>query len=156
MIDSSIVHEHVARYFPQTLPTAANNTSNDPSQRKAVGAVCHGVMVLSSATYPSDMSNAGKSILHDVETTALPATFEKAAYYCTRLWLGDYYKTYGAGSENVQESVTKKLARKEQFKNSIGLGPFIVEDQRYRYVSARWPGDAKLLSEKLVKLVRDP
>lgn len=154
VIDSSTVHQHIAQYFPQTLSTAPNNTTNDPSQKKAIGAVCHGVMVLSSSIYPPDTSNAGKSVLYDVDTTALPAAFERAAYYGTKLWLGDYYKTYGAGSENVQDSVTEKLASKEQFKNNIGLTPFIVEDQKYRYVSARWPGDVKLLAERLVKLVQ--
>lgn len=153
MIDSPIIHSHVAKYFPQTLcSAAAGNVTGDG--KKAVGAVCHGVMVLSSSVYPAGTSNAGKSVLHDVDTTALPATFEKVAYYGTKLWLGDYYKTYGAGSENVQDSVTKVLDDKSQFKNYVGMSPFVVEDKRYRYVSARFPGDAKLLSKKLVQLVK--
>ena len=151
VIDSPIVHRHVAKYFPETLRSAAG----ERLQKKAVGAVCHGVMVLSSTMYPEGSSNAGKSVLHDVDTTALPATFEKVAYYGTKLWLGDYYKTYGAGSENVQESVTKVLNNKSQFKSSTGMSPFVVEDPKYRYISARFPGDAKLLGEKLVQLVKE-
>lgn len=155
VIDSPIVHAHVAKYFPETLRSAGNNVTGKSLQKKAVGAVCHGVMVLSSSTYPEGSSNAGKSVLHDADTTALPATFEKVAYYGTKLFLGDYYKTYGAGSENVQESVTKVLDNKSQFKNSVGTSPFLVDDPKYRYLSARWPGDAKLLGEKLVHLVKE-
>jgi hypothetical protein len=32
---------------------------------------------------------------------------------------------------------------------------FVVEDARYNYVSARYPGDAEKLAERLVELVKD-
>jgi len=30
----------------------------------------------------------------------------------------------------------------------------VVEDEKYNYISARYPGDAELLSEKLVAMVK--
>jgi putative intracellular protease/amidase len=91
LIDSPIIHKHLASYFPATTK---------PSSR-TVAAVCHGVMVLSQ-TEGAD----GKSVIHECVTTALPARFEQVAFWGTRAFLGDYYKTYGSGSENVEESVS--------------------------------------------------
>ncbi len=90
LIDSHTIHKLLAAYF---------STTTKPSKR-TVAAVCHGVMVL------SETKNAvGKSVIHDCSTTALPALFEQAAFWSTRLFLGDYYKTYGIGSDNVEASV---------------------------------------------------
>lgn len=97
VIDSAAVHALLAAYFPQTRRTGGGSG-------KVVAAVCHGVMVLSASRLAS-----GASVLHDSQTTALPTRFEQAAYWGTRLFLGDYYKTYGAGSENVEESVCSVL-----------------------------------------------
>lgn len=90
VIDSSVVHKLLVDYYPKT---------KKPSH-KVIGAVCHGVMALSNAK-----SDDGKSVLHGCVTTALPARFEQLAYWGTRVFLGDYYKTYGAGSEEVEVSV---------------------------------------------------
>ena len=125
LIDSTIMHKHLASYFPAT---------QKPSS-KAVAAVCHGVMVLSE-TEGAD----GKSIIHECVTTALPTRFEQVAFWGTRAFLGDYYKTYGAGTDNVEESVSsrnsitiestkfqqvrKRLDNpKKQYKNSLGMSP---------------------------------
>ncbi len=90
LIDSPLIHKFLASYF---LATAKPST-------KSVAAVCHGVMVLSET-----QGMGGKSIIHDCVTTALPAKFEQVAYWGTRAFLGDYYKTYGAGSDDVETSV---------------------------------------------------
>ena len=95
LIDSPIMAKHLASYFPQTMK---------PS-KKAVAAVCHGVMALAAAKH-EDGPERGKSVMHEVETTALPGAFEQGIFWATRLVLGDYYKTYGAGSEHVQASVS--------------------------------------------------
>ena len=182
VIDATIIHEHLTRYFPQTLrsatvPTLAiNDPDNGPSKgTKSIAAVCHGVMVLAEATHSHSPSspntqeelqqspgeklpvseNAGQSLLWDVETTALPAFFEHAAFWGTRLFLGDYYKTYGAGSPCVEHSVSKRLRNKKQWKGYAGFSPFVVEDRKYRYMSGRWPGDAALLAEKVVGMVKE-
>lgn len=91
IIDSPKVHQLMAEFFPKT---------KKPS-KKAVAAVCHGVMVLSE----SKDSN-GDSVIKECVTTALPAGFERVAFWGTRAFLGDYYKTYGAGSEHVEQSVS--------------------------------------------------
>ncbi|KAI0505416.1 class I glutamine amidotransferase-like protein [Xylaria bambusicola] len=137
VIESPTVHKLMLDYFPKT---------KKPSH-KVVAAVCHGVMVLSESKDAN-----GRSIIHDCVTTALPTRFEKTAYWGTRAFLGDYYKTFGHGSENVQESVTKALASPAQFKSSLNPGPFVVEDENYNYISARYPGDAVLFAEEIIKL----
>ncbi len=54
----------------------------------------------------------GKSAIHDFVTTALPGAFESGIFWGTRVFLGDYYKTYGAGSENVEAYVRHELQTK--------------------------------------------
>ncbi|KAH6682474.1 class I glutamine amidotransferase-like protein [Halenospora varia] len=140
LIDSDIIHKHLAAYFP---------TTQKPSP-KTVAAVCHGVMVLSETN-----GEDGKSVIHECVTTALPTRFEQAAFWGTRAFLGDYYKTYGAGSDNVEESVRKRLDNPEkQFKSSLRLNPFVVQDEKYNYISARFPADAQLLAEQTIALVQ--
>ncbi|KAI5859957.1 class I glutamine amidotransferase-like protein [Durotheca rogersii] len=137
LIDSPVVHALVLDYFPQT---------RKPS-RKVVAAVCHGVMALSESK-----DAAGRSVLRDCVTTALPAKFEQAAYWSTRAVLGDYYKTYGHGSDDVETAIKKVLADPSQFKASLNPGPFTVEDEHYNYISARYPGDAEVFAEEIIKL----
>ena len=62
-------------------------------------------MVLSESSLPD-----GKSVLHDATTTALPGIMEQGIFWATRAFLGDYYKTYGAGSDSVQTSVMALLS----------------------------------------------
>lgn len=95
LIDSPIMAQHLASYFPQTVKPSKKN----------VAAVCHGVMSLAAAKL-SEGENNGKSILHECDTTALPGTFEGVAFWGTRLFLGDYYKTYGVGSDSVEIAVS--------------------------------------------------
>jgi hypothetical protein len=93
LIDSEIIHAQLAVYFPQT---------KKPSS-KTVAAVCHGVMVLSETE-----GEGGKSVIHECTTTALPGFFERFAFWYSRAWLGDYYKTYGVGSDDVEASVSPR------------------------------------------------
>jgi putative intracellular protease/amidase len=90
IIDSPIIHKQLAQYFPAT---------KKPS-KKTVAAICHGVMVLSET-----QNSERKSIIHECDTTALPGRFEQVAFWGTRAFLGDYYKTYGVGSDDVEDSV---------------------------------------------------
>lgn len=91
IIDSDVMHHHLREYFPQT---------KKPSD-KVVAAICHGVMVVSETL----VEEGGKSVLAGCNTAALPARMEQVAFWGTRAFLGDYYKTYGAGSENVEDAV---------------------------------------------------
>lgn len=90
VINSPVTHRLIADYFPKT---------RKPS-KKNVAAMCHGVMVLSESSLPD-----GKSVIHDATTTALPGFMEQSIFWGTRAFLGDYYKTYGAGTDSVQTSV---------------------------------------------------
>ncbi|KAI0157106.1 class I glutamine amidotransferase-like protein [Hypoxylon sp. FL1284] len=137
IIDSPVVHRLMVDYFPKT---------KRPST-KVVAAVCHGVMVLSESKDAD-----GRSVIQDCNTTALPAKFEQAAYWGTRAFLSDYYKTYGRGSDDVEVAVKKVLASPSQFKASLNPGAFTVEDEQYNYISARYPGDAELFAEEIIKL----
>lgn len=100
VINSPITHKLMMDYFPQT---------RKPS-KKNVAAICHGVMVLSESSLAD-----GKSVLHDATTTALPGFMEQSIFWGTRLFLGDYYKTYGAGSESVQTSVSLIIHSKARY-----------------------------------------
>jgi putative intracellular protease/amidase len=143
IIDSTSLHSHLASYFPKTR-------KNVDGEKKVMVAICHGVMVLARTKIPG----SDKSILHDVKTTTLPAFMEGSAFWGTRLFLGDYYKTYGACGESVEVSVRSALdSPKKQWCGSNGLTPFVVEDEQYNYVSARFPGDAEAMSDKVLKIV---
>lgn len=96
-IDSKVVQRQLSRFWSQT---------RKPSQ-KHVAAICHGVLALSEAS--QEIDGHERSLIWDVKSTALPGTMESVAYHGTRLILGDYYKTYGAGSENVETVVRKRM-----------------------------------------------
>ncbi|MCG6139162.1 type 1 glutamine amidotransferase domain-containing protein [Leptospira mtsangambouensis] len=110
---------------------------------KPVAAICHGVLLAARSINPK----TNKSVLYEKNTTALLQKQELLAYYTTRLWLGNYYKTYPL---TVQEEVTGFLKSKGQFKTGGSLSVrdsldnpdvgFTVLDGNY--LSARWPGDA--------------
>jgi len=138
IIDSPRVHDLVRDHFPNI---------KKPST-KGIVAICHGVMVLSET-----LDGDGKSVIRECDTTALVGGMENFAFWGTRLILGDYYKTYGAGSENVEDSVKKRLNNPKQFKSSMASSPFVVQDEKYNYISGRFPPDAQLLAERALKMV---
>ncbi|KXS11004.1 ThiJ/PfpI family protein [Gonapodya prolifera JEL478] len=139
ILDSARVHKLLADYFTLT---------KKPST-KTLAAICHGVQLLSAATRPD-----GKSVLADVTTTSLQYFQEESIYTATRVFLGDYYKTYGAGTPSVEEVITSRLDDPSQFQKSLSFSPFVVEDPNYNYLSARFPGDAELIATKTVESVR--
>ena len=89
----------------------------------------------------------GLSVLHGRTTTALLKSQELLAWNLTRLWLGDYYRTY---PETVQSEVTRAVGATGRFHtgpSSIRRDTpdhlergFVVVDKNL--VTARWPGDA--------------
>jgi protease I len=120
---------------------------------RPVAAVCHGVIVAARA-HKSD----GRSVLYGRRTTALTAQMELSAWWLTRAWLGDYYRTY---PETVQSEVTRALARPSDFVQGptslrrdnperLDLG-FVVQDGNY--LSARWPGDVHRLATEFAKIL---
>lgn len=124
-------------------------TTNRP-----LGAICHGVITLARSRTAN-----GESVLRGMRTTCLPKYMEMLAYYLTFWKLGKYYRTY---PEYVEDEVRNALAKQEDFsRGPMTLGvrgtaddhssAFVVEDGRY--VSARWPGDAYLFTERFMALL---
>jgi protease I len=107
-----------------------------------VGAICHGVLVAARARRAD-----GKSVLYGRKTTALPKIMELTGWLLTRLYLGDYYRTYATP---VEDEVRASLAARDDFIR----GPMSIRRDSPRhpeigftvrdgnYLSARWPGDA--------------
>jgi putative intracellular protease/amidase len=125
-LESAPLQRIVAEYFARGRP---------------VGAICHGVVLAARS-----IAASGKSVLHGRKTTALLRSQELLAWNLTRVYLGDYYRTYPT---TVEDEVTAALARPEDFQHgplslardtSVRPSGFSVVDGRY--VSARWPGDA--------------
>jgi len=120
---------------------------------RPVAAICHGVLVLARTRDPA----RGESVLADRRTTCLPGYMERVAYYSTAWKLGRYYRTYPAYVEQEVRAALRDPAR--QFvRGPINLvtrgtgtndaAAMVVEDGNY--LSARWPGDAYLLTKKLL------
>jgi putative intracellular protease/amidase len=116
VIDSPVVASALSSYFPLTNKEKVRQTG----EMRSVGAICHGVLGLSEAKLAD---GSGKSVLHDVQTTGLPHAFEQGIYYTTMPFLGDYYKTYGAGSKSVEEAVKERLSDPKLWKGSVGPKP---------------------------------
>ncbi|MEN0106712.1 MAG: type 1 glutamine amidotransferase domain-containing protein [Pseudomonas sp.] len=136
---------------------------------RPVAAICHGV-VLAARSPGAD----GRSALYGRKTTGLTWAMEKSAWNLTRLWAGDYYRTYGeqageaAGYRSVQAEVSRALASPEDFldvpknaeahwRKTSGLHrdsladsrpAFVVRDGNY--ISARWPGDVHFFALSFV------
>src|SRR5689334_12687666 len=100
---------------------------------RAVGAICHGVLVLARA-----------GVLHGRRTTCLPKYMERSAYLLTFWKLGRYYRTYPAYVEDevraalaspgdFERGPTTRLARGTRDDDAAA---FVCEDGNY--VSGRW------------------
>ena len=111
------------------------------ANERPVGAVCHGVLLVARS-----LAANGNSVLRGRQTTALLKSQELLAWNLTRLWLGDYYRTY---PRTVQQEVCEALASPADF---IPGPPPLRRDTPQRlgsgfahrdgnYLSARWPGD---------------
>jgi putative intracellular protease/amidase len=118
---------------------------------RPIAAICHGVLVLARARDP----RSGASVIASRRTTCLPKYMEALAYGLTFWKLGRYYRTYPA---YVEDEVRAALASPMQcVRGPLTFGArgsatdhaaaFVVEDGNY--LSARWPGDAHLLAQRL-------
>ena len=168
IIEDETLHAHLRKYFPLT------DRKRSADNKKAVAAICHGVQVLAFTSAPNSAlqkfpleqfhsktlgnDRKFKSIIHACQTTALPGYMESGIFTATRALLGDYYKTFGGATPNVEDYVKVSLDDPSQFKSGPSwsqvsqLGkPFVVEDPNMRYLSARYPPDAKLLAERTVE-----
>jgi len=118
---------------------------------KPVGAICHGVVVLARTT-----THAGRSVLAGRRVTALTRSLELTGWWMTRLWLGDYYRTYprtveaevreAVGTAGTFESGPPALLRDDP--QHLDRGFTVVDGN---LVTARWPGDAHAFAERFVR-----
>lgn len=109
---------------------------------KPVGAICHGTLMAAR----SISKITGKSVLYGKVTTGLTFIQEMIAWNLTRVWMGDYYRTYETPMEF-------ELCTNLQSTSDYTRGPFpFVRDSPENlkpgftildgnYLSARWPGD---------------
>ncbi|TAQ88715.1 hypothetical protein B7494_g2978 [Chlorociboria aeruginascens] len=69
--------------------------------------------------------------------------------------LASYFPSTIKPSNKTVAAVRKRLDNPEkQYKNSLSTTPFIVQDEKYNYLSARFPPDAQLLADRVVALVK--
>lgn len=118
---------------------------------RLVAAICHGVLPL-ARTRRDD----GGPLLEGRRTTSLTAFMERLSIWMTRRRLGDHYRTYpdtvetetrravGSRGAYLRGPVLPHYATRER----PDLG-FVVEDGRY--LSARWPGDAWTLAQRMTE-----
>lgn len=123
---------------------------------KPVGAICHGVLVLARAKRAD-----GHPVIHGRKVTSLINRLEMTGYNLTRLWMGDYYRTYPGIT--TEDEVRAALASDDDFDpgpggtkrdsmDAIEHG-FVVRDRNL--VTARWPGDAHAWAVQLDGLLRE-
>jgi len=121
-------------------------------QGKPMGAICHGVLVAARSR-----TAAGTSVLFGKRTTALTKPQELSAWWLTRAWLGDYYRTYP--ETTVEDEVRKAEPREfdrgpwsvaRDSPTNLAAG-FTVRDGSY--LSARWPGDAHRFATEFAALI---
>jgi len=138
-LESPVLQGHVAAFFAVAKPVAA---------------ICHGALLAARS-----QTRWGKSVLNGRKTTGLTRRMEMTAWWMTRLYLGDYYRTY---STPLEDEVRAALARPDDF----AVGPtsfardslahpevgFTVRDGKY--LSARWPGDAHRFAIEFDAMVR--
>ncbi len=122
---------------------------------KPVGAICHGVLVLARAKAAD-----GQPLLHGRKVTSLVNRLEKTGYQLTRLWMGDYYRTYP--EITTEDEVRRSLASDDDFDPGPGGTKrdsldalehgFTVRDGNL--LTARWPGDAHRWSVEMDAILR--
>lgn len=130
VIESERVHSLLVDFWPSL-------------SKKAVAAICHGVLVVAAAKIE------GRSVLAGVKATTLPTLFENAAYYSTALFLGDYYKTFGAGTPSCEDMLK---AAGVDYQSSVSPGPFMTKDDKINLLTGRYPADAELLAKETISL----
>ena len=127
---------------------------------KPVGAICHGTLLVGRNVSPG----SGKSVLWGRKTTGLTRPQELTAFNLTRLYLGDYYRTYPEVA--MEDELKSFLHETSQFSRGPGFPIPLRRDSAARpdlgytvrdlnYLSARWPGDAHRFGSEFVQLISE-
>ena len=138
-LESKLIQEIAARYIGDEKPVAA---------------ICHGVLVLARAKRED-----GSPVLQGRKVTSLINRLENTGYQLTRLWMGDYYRTYPGIT--TEDEVRRSLAsgadfdagpggNKRDSMNSLHIG-FTVRDGNL--LTARWPGDVHRWSVEMDEIL---
>ncbi|KAF8430241.1 hypothetical protein EV426DRAFT_708393 [Tirmania nivea] len=182
---SKPLHSGLVNYIPSCARKTSPITKEGQSltgpiakPQHVIAAICHGVLPLAFSQYPADYPNAihaGKSVLHNLETSTLPMWMESVAWGVSQVWrMGEYYRTFSEGvaahtGEQPQnegekkgeveytEDIVKKVLDdpESQYKRGpLGPGSFTHTDPTYHYISARFPGDAKDLAIGIAREIR--
>jgi putative intracellular protease/amidase len=107
-----------------------------------IGAICHGVLVLSRTTEP----HTGRSMLDGKTVTSLTKSLERSALWLTFLRVGRRYRTYPVYTE---VEVRQSLGPTGSFVvGSERTEPHVVEDGNL--VTARYAVDAQRFGQTLV------
>lgn len=116
--------------------------------KKAIAAICHGVVVLARTIDPATQ----KSVLTGRRVTSLTKNLERTAYFLTAWKLGDYYRTY---PEYVQDEVVRAAGDRTLFETGPLLAsygnPFTVRDGNL--LTSRWPGDASRFATEAASML---
>jgi len=116
-------------------------------QRKVIGAICHGVLVLARTIDPA----TGKSILYGSKITALTKSLEMTGYALTFWLLGRRYRTYDC---YVADEVREVLETPKDFTNGRSMWiPHVVQDGKL--ITSRWPWDAATFAEHFAQAVEN-
>ena len=130
-LESKIIREKTTQFFRQD---------------KCVGAICHGVLVLSRSIDPE----TGKSVLSTYQTTSLTKLLEIIGYVSTFWLLGRRFRTYDA---YVEDEVRTALQDQSQYSTGLIPFPHVVVDRNL--VTARyWLFDAMQYSIKFAEVVQ--
>lgn len=129
-LESNVLQEKVVQFFKKD---------------KAVGAICHGLLVLARAVDPA----TGRSVLYDYKTTSLTKLLEGIGY-CSTFWLlGRRFRTYDV---HVADEVKNALRNKNQYSSGLIPFPHVVIDRNL--VSSRyWLFDISAFSMKFADMV---
>lgn len=138
-LESKVIQQIASRYVAAEKPVAA---------------ICHGVLVLARAKRKD-----GSPVLHGRKVTSLVNRLENTGYQLTRLWMGDYYRTYP--EITTEDEVRRSLASDADF--DVGPGGnrrdsmdmlhigFTVRDGNL--LTARWPGDVHRWSVEMDEIL---
>ncbi|RPB25631.1 hypothetical protein L211DRAFT_753140, partial [Terfezia boudieri ATCC MYA-4762] len=163
---SKPLHVGLVNYIPSCVRRTSSITSDGQNStgpiakpQHVMAAICRGVLPLAFSQYPADYpdpTHAGKSVLHNLETSTLPMWMESVAWGVSQVWrMGEYYRTYEFIAD-IRWQVKKVLDDPvNQYKGGpLGSGSFTHTDPTYHYISARYPGDAKDLAIGIAKEIR--
>ncbi len=111
-------------------------------QGKLIGAICHGVLVLTRTIDPQ----TGRSVLYGHKVTALPRSLDRFGHRIDSLVLKHGYIMYPSC---VTDEVRACLEHSDDFIAGPGLlAPYVVADGNL--ITSRWYMDAELFAKRFV------